>query len=179
MALIVLVVGLRSLPDVDSGVGDCPRTCALLVSPLHSASSRRVFGCVRVVFNDALRVRDEAYRAGVKLSDGEIHRLVITQAKKTAERSWLAEVASGVGAIGQRLTPRVAQLLRLPRWQTPGSQGRATNEIEEGSPAVISSDSQWIQHPSEWSVVSCEGGRGAGALVAGASERAIERHDHP
>jgi putative transposase len=54
----------------------------------------RVFGCVRVVFNDALRVRDEAYRAGVKLSDGEIQRLVITQAKKTAERSWLAEVAS-------------------------------------------------------------------------------------
>jgi len=54
----------------------------------------RVFGCVRVVLNDALRVPDEAYRAGVKLSDGEIQRLVITQAKKTAERSWLAEVAS-------------------------------------------------------------------------------------
>jgi putative transposase len=54
----------------------------------------RVFGCVRVVFNDALRIRDEAYRAGVKLSDGEIQRRVITQAKRTAERSWLAEVAS-------------------------------------------------------------------------------------
>jgi putative transposase len=31
-----------------------------------------VFGCCRVVFNDALRGRDEAYRAGVKLSDSEI-----------------------------------------------------------------------------------------------------------
>ena len=54
----------------------------------------RVFGCCRVVFNDALRVRDEAYRAGVKLSDTEIQRRVITQAKTTAERAWLGEVPS-------------------------------------------------------------------------------------
>jgi putative transposase len=47
-----------------------------------------------VVFNDALRVRDEAYRAGVKLSDSEIQRRVITQAKRTTERGWLAEVPS-------------------------------------------------------------------------------------
>jgi len=54
----------------------------------------RVFGCCRVVFNDALRVRDQAYRAGVKLSDSEIQRRVITQAKTTVERGWLAEVPS-------------------------------------------------------------------------------------
>lgn len=54
----------------------------------------RVFGCTRVVFNDALRVRDEAYRAGVKLSDSEIQRRVITAAKTTEERGWLAEVPS-------------------------------------------------------------------------------------
>ena len=54
----------------------------------------RVFGCCRVVFNDALSVRDEAYRAGVKLSDSEIQRRVVTQAKRTAERGWLAEVPS-------------------------------------------------------------------------------------
>jgi putative transposase len=54
----------------------------------------RVFGCCRVVFNDALRVRDEGYRAGEKLSDSEIQRRVITQAKKTVERAWLGEVAS-------------------------------------------------------------------------------------
>jgi putative transposase len=47
-----------------------------------------------VVFNDALRVRDEAYLAGVKLSDSEIQRRVITYAKATAERGWLAEVPS-------------------------------------------------------------------------------------
>src|SRR5262245_15094302 len=54
----------------------------------------RVFGCCRVVFNDALRVRNEAYRAGIKLSDSEVQRRVITQAKKTTERGWLAEVPS-------------------------------------------------------------------------------------
>ncbi|MGB9222579.1 RNA-guided endonuclease InsQ/TnpB family protein [Mycobacterium sp.] len=54
----------------------------------------RVFGCVRVVFNDALRIRDEAYRAGIKLSDSEIQRRVITAAKTTTERAWLCEVPS-------------------------------------------------------------------------------------
>jgi putative transposase len=54
----------------------------------------RVFGCCRVVFNDALRARGEAYVAGVKLSDSEIQRRVITAAKKTTERAWLAEVPS-------------------------------------------------------------------------------------
>ena len=44
----------------------------------------RVFGCCRVVFNDALRVRGEAYSAGFKLSDSEIQRRVITEAKTTA-----------------------------------------------------------------------------------------------
>src|ERR1700737_2930237 len=63
-------------------------------TPAQRRSLARVFGCCRVVFNDALRVRDEACRAGVKLSDSEIQRRVITQAKKTAERGWLTEVPS-------------------------------------------------------------------------------------
>jgi putative transposase len=54
----------------------------------------RVFGCARVVFNDALRVRDEAYRAGERLCDAEIQRRVITQAKSTDDRAWLCEVPS-------------------------------------------------------------------------------------
>jgi putative transposase len=63
-------------------------------TPVQRAMLGRVFGCARVVFNDALRVRDEAYRAGIKLSDSEIQRRVITQAKTTSERAWLAEVPS-------------------------------------------------------------------------------------
>ena len=41
-------------------------------TPAQQAILARVFGCARVVFNDALRERDEAYRAGEKLSDSEI-----------------------------------------------------------------------------------------------------------
>jgi putative transposase len=54
----------------------------------------RTFGCARVVFNDALRLRDELYAAGEKLSDSEIQTRVITEAKRTVEREWLNEVAS-------------------------------------------------------------------------------------
>jgi len=54
----------------------------------------RTFGCVRVVFNDALRCRDDAYRAGEKVSSTEVQRRVITLAKTTEARAWLGEVAS-------------------------------------------------------------------------------------
>lgn len=63
-------------------------------TPAQQRKLARVFGCARVVFNDALRVRDTAYRAGVTLSDSEIQSRVITQAKSTSERAWLAEVSS-------------------------------------------------------------------------------------
>src|SRR6266487_2473822 len=54
----------------------------------------RVFGCARVVYNDSLRLREERYAAGEKISDSEVQRRVITLAKLTAEREWLAEVSS-------------------------------------------------------------------------------------
>lgn len=60
----------------------------------QAAMLARVFGCCRVVFNDALRVRDQAYRTEEKLSDSEIQRRVITQAKTTDRRVWLAEAPS-------------------------------------------------------------------------------------
>ena len=63
-------------------------------TPAQRTMLARVFGCCRVVFNDALRVRDEAYRAGVKLCDTLISRQVITAAKTTLEGGWLAEVPS-------------------------------------------------------------------------------------
>jgi putative transposase len=54
----------------------------------------RTFGCVRVVFNDAVRCREEAWRVGEKITPTEIQRRVITEAKSTEERGWLSEVAS-------------------------------------------------------------------------------------
>jgi len=47
-----------------------------------------------VVFNDALAVREAAYRAGEKVTDTDVQRRVITLAKATPERSWLAEAPS-------------------------------------------------------------------------------------
>jgi putative transposase len=63
-------------------------------TPVQVAGLARVFGCCRVVFNDALRARDDGYRTGIRLSDTEIQRLVITHAKTTPERAWLNEVPS-------------------------------------------------------------------------------------
>jgi putative transposase len=63
-------------------------------SPGQQQALARVFGCARVVYNDCLRVRDEAYVAGEKISDTEVQRRVITLAKATPERAWLAGVAS-------------------------------------------------------------------------------------
>jgi putative transposase len=63
-------------------------------TPAQQDMLARVFGCCRVVFNDALRVREQAYRSGVSLSDSEIQRRVITQAKATEARGWLCEVPS-------------------------------------------------------------------------------------
>lgn len=56
----------------------------------------QAFGCARVVFNDSLRARQVAYEAGVKLSDTDVQKLVVTEAKRTPEREWLGQVASVV-----------------------------------------------------------------------------------
>ncbi|MFI0942491.1 RNA-guided endonuclease InsQ/TnpB family protein [Streptomyces sp. NPDC021020] len=56
----------------------------------------RAFGCARVVFNDALRVRETARAAGLPfVPSGELSKQ-LTAAKKTPERAWLTEVSSVV-----------------------------------------------------------------------------------
>ncbi|MEV6863163.1 transposase [Streptosporangium subroseum] len=60
-------------------------------------SLARAFGCARVVFNDGLRMRQDAREQGLPyLSDGELSKRVITQAKATPERAWLGEVSAVV-----------------------------------------------------------------------------------
>jgi len=63
-------------------------------SPVQQSMLARTFGCCRVVFNDAVRVREDAWKAGEKLSLAEVQRRVITEAKTREDRRWLAEVAS-------------------------------------------------------------------------------------
>jgi len=54
----------------------------------------RAFGCARVVYNDCLRIRDEAHTTGERITDTEVQRRAVTLAKLTAERAWLGEVTS-------------------------------------------------------------------------------------
>ncbi|MFF4259141.1 RNA-guided endonuclease InsQ/TnpB family protein [Streptomyces sp. NPDC001663] len=57
----------------------------------------RAFGCARVVFNDAVRAREYARKAGTAFPGaGELSKKLITQAKRTVERSWLGEVSAVV-----------------------------------------------------------------------------------
>jgi putative transposase len=66
-------------------------------TPAQREALARAFGCARVVYNDGLRLREEAYKAGLPwVSDGDLLRLVTTEAKRAPERAWLAEVSAVV-----------------------------------------------------------------------------------
>jgi putative transposase len=47
----------------------------------------RTFGCVRVVFNDAVRCRETSHTAGETVSRAEVQRRVITLAKTRDDRA--------------------------------------------------------------------------------------------
>ncbi|WP_018503321.1 RNA-guided endonuclease InsQ/TnpB family protein [Parafrankia discariae] len=60
-------------------------------------SLARAFGCARVVYNDALRARETARTAGLAFPKiGGLSKLLITEAKKTPQRAWLADVSAVV-----------------------------------------------------------------------------------
>jgi len=68
----------------------------LYPTPGQRAALARAFGCARVVFNDALRARQEAFAAGLPyLSDAELSAR-LTAAKASPERAWLGEVSAVV-----------------------------------------------------------------------------------
>ncbi|MEO3789361.1 transposase [Nonomuraea sp. B10E15] len=57
----------------------------------------RAFGCARTVFNDGLRARQDAREQGLPyVSDAELSKRVITQAKQTSQRAWLGEASAVV-----------------------------------------------------------------------------------
>ncbi|WP_405862214.1 transposase [Streptomyces sp. NBC_00090] len=61
------------------------------------AALARAFGCARVVYNDALRARETARVEGAPFPKaGDLSKLLITEAKRTAERTWLGEVSAVV-----------------------------------------------------------------------------------
>ncbi len=64
--------------------------------PGQQQALARAFGCARVVFNDGLRIRQQAYQAGQPyVTDGELSAR-LTAAKATSERTWLNDVSAVV-----------------------------------------------------------------------------------
>ncbi|WP_329082123.1 RNA-guided endonuclease InsQ/TnpB family protein [Streptosporangium sp. NBC_01469] len=67
----------------------------LYPSPGQRHALARAFGCARTVFNDGLRLRQDARMRGLPyISDGELSKHVITRAKATPQRAWLGEVSA-------------------------------------------------------------------------------------
>ena len=55
----------------------------------------KLFGCVRVVWNDSLAFCQKQYKLGAKKpSNSELQKQFITSAKKTENREWLSEVSN-------------------------------------------------------------------------------------
>ena len=68
----------------------------LYPAPGQRQALARAFGCARVVFNDGLRARQDAYAAGEPyITDAELSAR-LTAAKATPERAWLGEVSAVV-----------------------------------------------------------------------------------
>jgi putative transposase len=63
----------------------------------QQAALARAFGCARVVFNDAVRAREDARKARQPFpTAGQLSTCLITEAKRTPERAWLGEVSAVV-----------------------------------------------------------------------------------
>ncbi|MFE9812234.1 RNA-guided endonuclease InsQ/TnpB family protein [Streptomyces sp. NPDC005548] len=69
----------------------------LYPDPGEQRALARAFGCARVVFNDAVRAREDARAAEQSFpTAAELSKRLITEAKRTVERSWLGEVSAVV-----------------------------------------------------------------------------------
>lgn len=63
-------------------------------TPGQQSDLARLFGCCRVVYNDALALIKSTQKGEKWPSNAELQKLCITQAKKTDEREWLSEVSN-------------------------------------------------------------------------------------
>ena len=68
-------------------------TYRLYPNRLQQACLAQVFGCVRVVYNDALTMVKATLEGEQWPSNAELQKLVITQAKQTEAREWLSLVS--------------------------------------------------------------------------------------
>ena len=61
----------------------------LYPTPGQRAALARAFGCARVVFNDGLRIREQAYEAGLPyVTDGELSARLTASRPPRSGRGW-------------------------------------------------------------------------------------------
>jgi IS605 OrfB family transposase len=90
----------------------------------------RAFGCARVVYNDGLRLREDAHTAGLPfIGDTELQHRVLTLAKRTPERAWLGEVSAVVlqqslADLGRAYRNWFADLRRVKAARARGEQAK-------------------------------------------------------
>ncbi|WP_446223456.1 RNA-guided endonuclease InsQ/TnpB family protein [Nocardia sp. IBHARD005] len=89
------VAVLLSYPDGRLSVMQLRYNFRLYPTVGQKQSLAQAFGCSRVVFNDALAIRQQAFREGRRVTDAELSKL-LTESKKTPQRSWLGGVSAVV-----------------------------------------------------------------------------------
>ncbi|MFE5375794.1 transposase [Streptomyces mirabilis] len=95
----------------------------------------QAFGCARVVFNDALRAREDARRTGAALpTAGELSKKLITEAKRAVEQAWPGIHSLWIQRGHQRRHPVPAppRVATGSRWR----RGCAAPEIRARPPGV-------------------------------------------
>lgn len=133
----------------------------------------RAFGCARVVFNDGPRLRQQAREAGEKyISDGELSRRLITQAKATPQRVWLGEVSSVV--LQQALADLNTAYRDFFNSISGKRKGRALapprfRSRKDNRQAIRFTKNARLQGPRQPQAAAAEDRRPGRALVAGAA----------
>jgi IS605 OrfB family transposase len=106
----------------------------LYPTPGQIQALARLFGCVRVVYNDGLRARQEAHQAGLPyLTDAELSAQ-LTAAKVAPERSWLSEVSAvplqqSLADLNTAYRRFFAYRKALREWRAAGRNGQRPRSI--------------------------------------------------
>jgi putative transposase len=106
----------------------------LYPTPGQQVALARLFGCVRVVFNDGLRTRQNAHQARLPfVTDAELSSR-LTAAKAAPARAWLAEVSSvplqqSVADLNAAYRWFFGYRKALQEWQAHGRKGHRPRRV--------------------------------------------------
>ena len=161
-------------------------------TPAQRQALARAFGCARVVYNDGLRLREDAYRAGLPFVGGGGAVPTGRHARQADPGTGVARggLCRGAPAVAGRSGPRLPQLLpgrcnEVKAARARGEQGEAARSASLGSSPAITSRRSGSQPNSRFRVLP-DGrlslpkvGRPEGPLVASSARCPVLGHDHP